>query len=63
MRKNKNKENITEFELQYPGPVLDEVKTERDYFQEYYLAYKNDYISQYLDAYRKLKEEEKTNKQ
>jgi len=29
---------------------------ERNYFDEYYKAYKNDYIAQYLEAYRKMKE-------
>lgn len=60
MRKNKrkNQSKVAEFELQYPLPIIDEEKEERDYFEEYYLAYKNDYITQYLEAYRKLKEEE-----
>lgn len=57
MRRNKNKAN-EEFELQYPGPIAEEENRERDYFAEYYLAYKNDYITQYLEAYKKLKEEE-----
>lgn len=59
MRKNKKKTQIEEFELQYPGPIAEDEDTgERNYFEEYYLAYKNDYITQYLDAYRKLKEED-----
>lgn len=63
MRKNKKKSDIEEFELQYPGPIADDEETgERNYFEEYYLAYKNDYITQYLDAYRKLKEEENSKK-
>lgn len=42
------------FELQEPKPVFKETG-ERDYFTEYYRAYKNDYIDQYLRAYRELK--------
>ncbi|NLL55778.1 MAG: hypothetical protein GX242_01005 [Clostridiales bacterium] len=61
MRKKKKKD-IEEFELQYPGPIAEEEEIfERNYFEEYYLAYKNDYITQYLDVYRKLKEQEKNN--
>ena len=36
-----------------PAPV---VPRQTDYFSEYYKAYKNDYIQQYLDAYHKYKE-------
>lgn len=57
MRKNKNKSDVAEFELKYPVTPIDE-ETEHNYFEEYYLAYKNDYITQYLEAYKKLKEEE-----
>jgi hypothetical protein len=64
MRKNKKKPVIEEFELQYPSPIAeDEQLMERNYFEEYYLAYKNDYITQYLEAYKKLKEEEKDKQQ
>lgn len=56
-KKNKGTENQTEqfhFELQPPRPVFNE-RGERDYFAEYYRSYKNDYIDQYLKAYRELK--------
>lgn len=57
MKKNKKKKQLDEqfeFELQPPQPVINEFG-ERDYFAEYYRAYKNDYIDQYLNAYRELK--------
>lgn len=42
------------FELIKQEPVYDD-KGNRDYFTEYYNAYKNDYIVQYLAAYKKMK--------
>ena len=47
---------LENFELQKPEPAYDE-NGKRDYFTEYYNAYKNDYIDQYLAAYRKFKED------
>ena len=44
------------FELKKPEPVFD-ANGNRDYFTEYYNAYKNDYIDQYLAAYKKFKQE------
>ena len=41
------------FELQAPQPIF-RGDGERDYFAEYYRAYKNDYIDQYLRAYREF---------
>ncbi|HOO23439.1 MAG TPA: hypothetical protein PKY53_07205 [Clostridia bacterium] len=64
MPKKNKKSEIEEFELQYPGPVVEDEETgDRDYFEEYYMAYKNDYITQYLEAYRRFKEEERNKKQ
>lgn len=42
--------------LKKPEPVYDE-NGGRDYFAEYYNAYKNDYIDQYYEAYKKFKEQ------
>ena len=47
---------IDTFELKKPEIAYDE-NGNRDYFTEYYNAYKNDYIDQYLAAYKKFKEE------
>lgn len=49
-------EALDAFELKKPDPAFD-ANGNRDYFTEYYQAYKNDYIDQYLEAYRKFKSE------
>lgn len=45
---------LDSFELKKPEPAYDE-SGNRDYFTEYYNAYKNNYIDQYLEAYKKFK--------
>ncbi len=58
MRKKKkkgNEEKEYKFELAPPEPVILE-NGERNYFAEYYRAYRNTYIDQYLKAYRELKD-------
>ncbi len=56
-RKRKNKNTPEEFHADIHGPQpIFTVDGKRDYFAEYYRAYKNDYIDQYLRAYRELKD-------
>lgn len=43
------------FDLEPPKPAFKE-DGQRDYFSEYYRAYKNDYIDQYMKAYREFKD-------
>jgi len=50
-----NETENTQFELQKTTPIF-KPNGERDYFAEYYSAYRNDYIDQYLKAYRELKD-------
>lgn len=45
---------LDSFELKRQEPVYD-ANGKRDYYSEYYGRLKNDYIDQYLDAYRKFK--------
>ncbi|MFA6866290.1 MAG: hypothetical protein WCR54_02110 [Clostridia bacterium] len=61
-KKNKNETNTpnkAKFELVRPTVPVDKEPTgERDYFAEFYNAYKNDYVKQYLDEYHKMKAQE-----
>lgn len=52
---NTRKDELQHFELQNSIPVT-KPNGDRDYFAEYYRTYKNDYIDQYLRAYRELKD-------
>ena len=63
-KKKKNKklqQNVNQrpeefrFDLEPPKPAFRE-DGQRDYFAEYYRAYKNDYIDQYMKAYREFKD-------
>lgn len=57
-KKRKKKKNTPEefqANIQSPQPIFRE-NGERDYFAEFYRSYKNDYIDQYLRAYRELKD-------
>ena len=53
--KNNDKPIEGQFELEKNTPII-KSNGERDYFAEYYRTYKNDYIDQYLKAYRELKD-------
>jgi hypothetical protein len=54
-------DSVADFQLKKPEAVFDE-NGNREYFTEYYNAFKNDYIDQYLSAYNKLKKEGKLEK-
>ncbi len=52
---NADNQQTFQFELQKNEPIV-KPNGDRDYFAEYYRTYKNDYIDQYLKAYRELKD-------
>lgn len=52
---NTDNQQAFQFELQKNEPIV-KPNGDRDYFAEYYRTYKNDYIDQYLKAYRELKD-------
>ncbi|MBO4540172.1 MAG: hypothetical protein J5781_07815 [Clostridia bacterium] len=58
-RKKQDVPQVPYVENETVSPVAEsapELPQEKDYFNEYYKAYKNDYIEQYLHAYHKYKE-------
>jgi len=58
-RKKKTDKGSNEGDFTVGNPDLVNENGERDYFNELYKAYKNDYITQYLEAYRKFKDIDK----
>ena len=54
-KRKKRRAETEEFTLQR-NPNMGTQNGERDYFNDFYRAYKNDYISQYLEAYHRFKD-------